>query len=59
MSKITKSDQEFIILLEQVRKGLHKRMGTKMCKELHADCFDCKTRYLIGLINSWIDILQI
>lgn len=58
MSKITKSDQEFIILLEQVRKGLHKRMGTKMCPELHADCLDCKTRYLIGLINSWIDILS-
>ena len=52
-------DQEFIKLLEQVRKELHKRMGTKMCKELHADCLDCKTRYLIGLINSWIDILEI
>lgn len=51
-------DQEFIKLLEQVRKELHKRMGKKMCKELHADCFDCKTRYLIGLINSWIDILS-
>jgi hypothetical protein len=52
------TDKKFIILLEQVNKELHKRMGIKMCKELHADCIDCKTRYLIGLINSWIDILK-
>lgn len=52
------TDKNFIELLETVRKELHKRMGKEMCKELHSDCIDCKTRYLIGLINGWVDILE-
>jgi hypothetical protein len=43
--------------MKQVRVELHKRMGREMCTELHADCIDCKTRFLVGLINSWIDVL--
>ena len=52
------TDKNFIELLETVRKELHKRMGKEMCKELHSDCIDCKTRYIIGLINGWVDILE-
>ena len=49
------SESEFIELLERVRAELHSLIGVEMCTELHADCFDCKMRYLIGLINSLID----
>jgi len=45
------TDKNLIKLLKQVRVELHKRMGTKICRELNADCMDCKTRYLIGLIK--------
>ena len=58
MKNTEKKDLKFQKLLKQVRIELHKRMGTKMCKELHADCCDCKTRFLIGLINYWIDLLE-
>ena len=53
-----KSDKEFVELLNKVRKGLNRRMGTKMCKELHGNCFDCKTRILIAYINEWINLLE-
>lgn len=51
------NDLKFKKTLETVRTELHRRMTTKMCRELHADCFDCKTRFLVGLLNSWIDVL--
>lgn len=51
-------DKKFQSTLKLIRVELHKRMGKKMCSELHADCCDCKTRYLIGLINSWVDLLE-
>lgn len=54
----SKGDKTFVALLKKVRSGLRRRMGTEMCKELHASCRDCKTRFLIGLINDWIDLLN-
>jgi len=53
-----KSDKLFIELLKRVRNSLNRRRGTKMCKELHGGCFDCKTRILIAYINEWIDLLE-
>ena len=55
---MTKADKQFLKELKQVKKGLHKRVGKEMCKELHYDCFSCKTSMLIGLLNSWIDLLE-
>jgi hypothetical protein len=51
-------DKDFIILLKKVRRELHRRHGTKMCEELHADCPDCKARILIAGINSQIDFTK-
>ena len=52
------TDKDFLKQLKTVKRELHKRMGKKVCKELDIDCFDCKTRILIGCINSWINILE-
>ena len=52
------TDAKFIELLKQVRVELHHRIGKEICKELDADCFDCKSRWMIGIINSWIDCLK-
>jgi len=52
------SDDEFIKILERVRAELHSRYGVELCKEMHASCMDCRARYLIGLINEQIDILE-
>lgn len=57
-TKPTKADIRFLKLLKEVKTGLHRRMGTRMCLELHWDCSDCKTRILISLLNSWIDLLE-
>ena len=56
--KPTKADLQFAKELEQVKKKLHHRVGKEMCKQLHGDCFDCKTRILIAYINEWIDLLE-
>lgn len=52
------TDKKFVELLMQVRIEIHKRIGRKMCKELYWDCFDCQSRIMIGVINSWIDVLE-
>ena len=51
-------DKEFINLLGHIRKELLRRYGKEMCSELHADCADCKVRYMIGFINSEVDLLE-
>lgn len=51
-------DKDFIKLLKQFRKEIHQRIGKEMCKELHADCSDCRLRWMIGLVNSEIDTLE-
>jgi hypothetical protein len=55
---LEENDDAFIQKLEEVRAELHSRMGVEMCPEIHASCIDCRTRYLIGLINEWIDLLK-
>jgi hypothetical protein len=55
--KLSKSDLNFVFHIREVIKGLNKRVGKEMCEELHADCFDCRTRALIACLNHWIDIL--
>jgi len=55
---MTKADEKFAKQLEEVIKGFNRRLGKKMCEELHADCFDCKTRIAIAVLNSWIDVLR-
>jgi len=58
MSKPTKADLKFAKLLREVIKGFNRRLGKKMCGELNANCFDCKTRWVIAELNGWIDILE-
>jgi len=55
--KPTKADIAFANQLEEVIKGFHRRIGTKICGELHAGCFDCRTRWVIAELNNWIDNL--
>lgn len=56
---MTKADKQLAKDMKSVRTRLHRRMGVKMCEEMHADCLDCKTRFmLIGMLNSWIDLLE-
>jgi len=58
INKMTKADEKFVELLKEVKKGFHRRVGKDLCKELHADCFDCRTRILIGELNHWIDLIE-
>lgn len=58
VNKTFMNDLKFQKMLKTVRVEFHRRMGREMCKELHADCCDCKTRFLIGLVNFWIDLLE-
>lgn len=55
--KSSKSDLQFAKELEAVIQKLRKRVGRFKCQEMDLNCFDCKTRVLIGLINSLIDVL--
>ena len=50
------TDKDYIILLKQLKKELHKRYGRNICKEIHSDCFDCRIRIMIGQINSEISL---
>jgi hypothetical protein len=56
---MTKADKKFQSLLAEVIKGFNRRLGKEMCEELHANCFDCKTRIAIAVLNEWIDVLGI
>jgi hypothetical protein len=56
--KPTKADLKFANQLNEVIKGFHRRVGKEMCPELHSDCFDCQTRWTIGVLNHWIDLLE-
>ena len=55
---MTKANKKFVEQLKEVKKGLNRRMGLKMCEELDGDCFDCQTRILIAYINKWINLLK-
>jgi len=55
---MTKADKKFALLLREVVKGFNRRLGKKMCSELHADCFDCQTRWTIGMLKHWADLLE-
>jgi hypothetical protein len=55
--KPSKADIEFAKKLRIIINGFNRRLGKEMCKELHANCFDCKTRIAIAILNEWIDIL--
>mgnify|MGYP001564857317 CR=1 FL=1 len=59
--KPTKADLQLAQDMWSIVKRLNARMGTlkkRGCPELHAGCFDCQTRWLIGMLNNWIDILE-
>ena len=56
--KKSKADKQLLEEMKVMKHKLHRRLGVKMCGELHYDCFDCKTRILISLLNSWIDLLK-
>lgn len=56
--KPTKADIEFSKKLREVINGFNRRLGKDMCEELHGNCFDCKTRIAISILNEWIDILN-
>jgi len=49
-------DLEYIKLIKNFKKELHRRYGKKLCKELHASCKDCKIRILIAELNEEIDL---
>lgn len=56
--KPTKADIAFCGKLEDVIKGMNRRMGVRMCQELNGSCLDCKTRILIAYLREWIDVLS-
>ena len=52
------TDKDFLKLIRQVKSELHKRYGTKMCKELEYECADCAVRILIAGLNKQINLLE-
>ena len=54
----SKADLKFAGQLKEIKKGFHRRIGKEMCKEHDYDCFDCQTRWAIGILNRWIDTLE-
>lgn len=51
-----KKDNHIIELIKKLRTSIHRKLGTKMCKELNEDCIDCRMRILIAYLNSAEDI---
>ena len=52
------TDKKLQQLMSTVRTEIHRRIGKKMCSELDADCYDCRARFMVGIMNSWINVLE-
>lgn len=55
---MTRANKRFVLQLKQVKRGLLRRFGKDICKELHNDCYACRISIMIGEINSLIDLLE-